>query len=173
MGEAPGLHELSDTLGDMLARGNDMLPAYREISPLLVSEVQQNFREGGRPRWQVSRRAQKEHGQTLLRSGRLMKSVTDPNVSAAGIVFGSALPYAGIHQEGGEIHFAARSELFIRNRRVKDNKAKGQFRKGTKKGQGFTRKAYTVRMPARPYISFGDQTVSDARQVAVNYLLGR
>jgi phage gpG-like protein len=172
MGEATGFLELNITLGDMIARGNDMLPAYREISPMLVSDVQQNFSEGGRPRWQVSRRALKEHGQTLLRSGRLMKSVTDPIVSAAGIVFGSSLPYAGIHQEGGEIHFAARSELFIRNRRVRGEK-KGQFLKGSKKGQGFTRKAYTVRMPARPYISFSDQTVSDARQVAVNHLLGR
>jgi phage gpG-like protein len=173
MEAANGLKDLSVTLGEMVARGNDMLPAYREISPMLVSDVQENFREGGRPRWIVSRRATKEHGQTLLRTGRLMKSVTDPNVSSAGIVFGSSLPYARIHQEGGEIKFAARSEIFIRNRHVKDETKKGQFRRGSKRGQGFTRKAYTLRMPARPYIAFSEQTVADARQVAVNFLLGR
>lgn len=172
MGAAPGLQELSVTLGDMLARGADMLPAYREIAPMLVSEVQENFRQGGRPRWQVSRRAQKTGGMTLLKTGRLMKSLTDPGVSSAGIVFGSNLPYARIHQEGGEIHFAARSEAFTRNRKTKGEN-KGQFKKGTKAGQGFTRKAYTVRMPGRPFIAFREQTVSDARQIAVNHLLGR
>lgn len=140
---------------------------------MLVSSIQENFRVGGRPeRWLISHRARKEAGQTLLKTGRLMRSLTNPAVTAEGITLGSNLPYARIHQEGGDIHFAARSETFKRRRFVRGAK-KGQFQRGTQAGRGFTRGAYTVRIPARPYIVFQEADVENAGKIMLQHLLGR
>lgn len=166
-----GLDELNVTLGRVIDRSRDLLPAYREIGALLGSSIQENFRSGGRPnRWKQSGRARKQHGQTLLDTGRLMREESSPRVTPEGITFGSILPYARIHQEGGEIHFAARSENFRRRRFVRGEK-KGQFKRGTEAGRGFTRRAYTVRMPARPSIVFQPEDVEASAQILTRHLL--
>lgn len=173
MAPTNGIDDLNLSLREMVQRSQSMLPAYREMRPLLVSSIIQNFNEGGRPaRWLVSQRARKESGQTLLRKGRLMRSVTTPNVTTEGIEFGSNLPYARIHQEGRDIQFAARSENFRRRRFVRGAK-KGKFKKGTDEGRGFTKKAYTVRMPARPYIVFHPEDVAAATRIALDHVLGK
>jgi len=172
MPTANGLDELNITLGAMIDRSRNMLPAYQEIGLRLASSIQENFRTGGRPdRWKESGRARKQHGQTLLDTGRLMREASLPKVTPEGITFGSTLPYARIHQEGGEIQFAARSETF-RRRRITRGEKKGQFKKGTEAGRGFTRKAYTVRMPARAYIVFQPEDVEASGQILTRHLLG-
>lgn len=176
MGDVQGLDDLKRTLSDFLSKAENRLPAMREIAVRLVSSIQQNFREGGRPdRWLISRRAKKEHGQTLLKSGRLMKSVTIPEITPEGITFGSNLPYAAIHQFGGEIHRKAQTLLFRRtktgesrflSRRAAERRRKGAIR--------FARTGeYVIRMPARPYIMFQSADVVDAGQILLRHLLKR
>ncbi len=168
------MNELAGELRSLILRTSDPTPAYREIGLFLSSRVQENFRIGGNPPWPPSRRAMKQHGQTLLDTGRLMRDESMPEISRDGIRFGSNLPYAAIHHYGGEINMPARSELFIRNRYTTSGSAhrRGQFKSGTKEGRGFTRRAYTIRMPARPAIVFGQPDLETAAGIARSYFLG-
>ncbi len=167
-----GINDLNRTLSDFMNRAVNRLPAMKEIGIMLAGRIQGNFRTGGRPPWAPSRRAIKESGQTLLKTGRLMKSVSTPEITAEAITFGSNLPYAAIHQFGGTIEIPARSSLYRQNR-VTRGPNKGRFRRGTTQGRGFTTKAYTIHMPARPYVVFGDQEFQDAGAIALSHLLGR
>lgn len=171
--EPQGFDELNMTLGELIQRAQNPLPAYQEIGALLAGEIQKNFFAGGRPdRWSISRRAKKEAGQTLLKTGRLMKSVTVPNVSNDGIEFGSNLPYAAIHQFGGDIQMRARSELFVRNRFTRGPK-KGKFKLGTKAGRGNTLGAYVVTIDARPYIVFLPDAITKSTEIFGRHVFGQ
>lgn len=57
------------------------------------------------------------------------------------------VPYAQVHNEGGQINRAARSELFTRNRTDK-----GRYAPGTQAGRGQTYRASTSRMPKRQFM---------------------
>lgn len=171
MSGASGIDDVNRSFGELLARASNRLLLFKEVAFRLASSIQTNFREGGRPdRWKSSRRAAKESGQTLLRTGRLMRSASLPKINADGIEFGSNLPYAAIHQFGGEIQMPARSELF-RRLRISRGKRQGKFKKGTEFGRGFTRSAHTIHMPARPYIVFQDDDVADAGKIILGHLL--
>lgn len=170
--EIQGLEILNVTLGRMLGRVGNMRPILTEIAQKQVSSFQENFIQGGRPRWEPSIRVKKHGGKTLLLTGHLMKSITVPQVTNTTIAYGSNLPYAAIHQFGGEIRIPARTEMFQRNRYVKGPK-KGMFKRGTREGRGFTIGAYTVDMPARPYITFGPKDISDTGSIILGHLLGQ
>jgi len=167
-----GIDDLNRTLGQMLEKASNMKPALQVIAVKQTSSFQQNFIEGGRPEsWKVSKRVAKHGGQTLLISGRLMRSLLTPQVTNEGITFGSNLPYAAIHQYGGEINMPARSGLFLRDRITRGTR-KGKFRKGTEAGRGSTRKGYTITMPARPSIVFQPQDIEDAGKILLGHLIG-
>ncbi|MBZ0197257.1 MAG: phage virion morphogenesis protein [Ignavibacteriales bacterium] len=95
--------------------------------------------------------------------GLLGSIITTYNKDYAEI--GTNLQYAAIHQFGGVINKAAKSETFIRKRWKKDkfNKKgdlihkKGQFRRGTSGGKGFTFRAHSIIIPARPYIALTEK----------------
>jgi phage gpG-like protein len=60
------------TLGNMLAGLADRRPALRIVAEIVRTSVTKNFEAGGRPaKWKPSRRAEREGGQTLVKSGRL------------------------------------------------------------------------------------------------------
>lgn len=171
MSGVQGMDQLNVTFGTMLAKASNRLLLFKEVAFRLAHSVQKNFEKGGRPeRWKISKRARRESGQTLLRTGRLMRSVSMPTINAQGIEFGSNLPYAAIHQFGGEIQMPARSELF-RHLRISRGRRKGKFKKGTEPGRGFTRSGYTIRMPARPYIVFQSEDVEDTGRIILSHLL--
>jgi|SRR5690606_22293235 len=82
---------------------------------------------------------------TLHRSPRIIRS--QPGL----VVVGSDVPYAAIHNNGGNINRAARSETFVRNR-YRTGKRKGMFKRGTTKGQGLTFRNYSINMPVRKFL---------------------
>lgn len=182
MGSIRGMDELCNTLGGFLSNAENRLPIMKEVSQVLVSSVQENFRTGGRPtQWVKSKRAIRQGGQTLLGSGRLMKSLLTPEVTGDDINFGSNLPYAAIHQFGFDgpetVKAHSRSmrsgNLFGRGERV--NKKTGEITQGrikTASGVGFV-KSFTrhMRMPARPYIVFQDQDLADVARITMRGLL--
>lgn len=107
-----------------------------------------------------ARKSKKDTGRAILigpGSGRLRRSiqvVTIGNLYAIGVL---GVPYARIHNEGGEITQAARSELFVRNRYKKGAKGKmfggmGAYKKGTTKGKGLSFKQRTITIPKRQFI---------------------
>lgn len=82
----------------------------------------------------------------LMDRGKLRNSIRG-EVRGTDIVFGSDVPYAKIHNEGGTIGKHARSETFVRNRTKK-----GKFKRGTTAGRGFSFKASSHTMPQRQFM---------------------
>jgi len=177
-----GIERLNMRLSDLLRQAQLPSGVWKEIGVRLSSAIVENFRQGGRPvKWLMSKRAQRESGQTLLRTGRLMKSTLTPELRENTLAFGSNLPYAAIHQYGfdGQQNVRAhtrRVESRSRFARVeKVNKKTGEIYEGRGKvaqGVAFV-KAFKrhMRMPARPYIVFGEQDFSDVGRIAMRGLL--
>lgn len=86
----------------------------------------------------------------LVQTGRLRNSIRGV-VSGSDITFGTDVPYAAVHNNGGVINRHARSETFVR-KRITRGKRKGQFKKGKTEGRGLTYSAATVTMPQRQFI---------------------
>jgi phage gpG-like protein len=113
--------------------------------------VDDNFRLGG---WQgVTFQPWKKNQkgtQILVRNGDLRRGFNYLNRGNGEFLFFNNIAYAGIHNQGGVISRAARSETFVRNRYEK-GKRKGLFKKGTTPGQGFTFGNYVIDMPQRQF----------------------
>ena len=129
--------------------------APRIIARTATEYYKQRFREkswDGKPWPALSKNYKPKRGSMMVRTSKLMNSIQESTVTPGKVVISagnSKVPYARIHNEGGVIKRAARSEVFNRNR----NK-KGRFRKGTKAGKGFTFRAGTINMPKRQYMGF-------------------
>ena len=69
--------ELDATTKRILEGVQDMSAVTPAIAMILTNSVRRNFIEGGRPeKWPVSQRAEREDGQTLIDTARLMNSIT-------------------------------------------------------------------------------------------------
>jgi phage virion morphogenesis protein len=142
---------------------NNPTQLMKEIAGDMMNAVNQNFEQDGRPKWQElakstikdRERKGKWPGGLLQRSRGLFNSITKSSDSTTAIV-GTNKEYAAIHQLGGTIYQAPRSETFQRNRYKKGSK-KGSFKKGTQEGkQGFTFKEHWIKIPARPFLQLTD-----------------
>lgn len=164
------------------ARLQDARPVLRAVGMQLMRSVDLQFRaEGARfgAKWKPSRRALKQRGQTLHDTGRLSESIVSGGVGAGSIYrlsessleIGSNLAYAAIHQFGGTIRQAARSDRLPRTfarlgHRLVFQGRDGKVTVGHKlDGTPIKRKLPTVastrltfnkertiQMPARPYL---------------------
>jgi len=104
-----------------------------------------------------ARKDKKNRRKLLVKTGALQRSVRIVSSSLTRITVGSDLPYAEIHNNGGIINRAARTEMFIRNRHQRGRLGKlfggkGAFRRDTKPGKGTTYKSYTINMPQRRFL---------------------
>src|SRR6185437_5917160 len=76
------------------------------------------------------RESKKDSGRAILvKSTRLKRSIRIISSSPNSVIVGSDVPYAAIHNNGGEITRVPHSELFTRNR-FKRGPKKGAFRNG-------------------------------------------
>jgi len=133
-------------LKDLQERLLNLRPALEEIKVYMLSSIEQNFAEGGRPRrWPplsektiVQRRKKgKWPGQILVQSGHLLGSI-EGTVRDDSVIIGTNKPYAAIHQFGG------------------------------KAGRG-----HKVSIPARPYLVFQDEDIEEIKQILLDYLSQR
>jgi len=94
----------------------------------------------------------------LIQSGALERSIQVKQVSPQRVVVGtsSTIPYARIHNEGGTIIQAPRSETFVRPRYQRGRK-KGKFQPGKLPGRGFTYGQRVIHIPKRQFM--GDSPV--------------
>lgn len=133
------------------------------IAKTAVEYYKESFRTkgfDGKPWPALSKRYKPKRGSMMVRSSKLMNSIRDTQTTPERVVISagnSQIPYARIHNEGGQIQRAARSEIFVRNRHTRGKKAKafggmGLYKKGTTAGKGLTFKAYTVRIPQRQFM---------------------
>ncbi len=168
---------------------SDLTPLKHDIGQGLVVSTQQRF-ETGRGRGGISwvplapatRRRKAAAGRTkvLVWSARLRNSITY-QVSPTDIQVGTNVHYAAIHQFGGDIQIAARGQMARRRTRTwtRTNKdgTETVFRKGrfaklqrTKAGgfkpvrdtevEGIEIGAYTIHIPARPYLVVDDGDIA-------------
>lgn len=75
----------------------------RECGLVLLRSIAQTFKAGGRPaKWKPSIRAKTTGGRTLIKTARLMRSIT-MEVSGKILTIGTNVKYARIQQLGGAI----------------------------------------------------------------------
>jgi phage gpG-like protein len=172
--------ELADRLGRLAA---DLAsPRWdRSLEACLIAakaDVKENFARGTAPdgtTWAPLERPRqgKRHRNSsplpLRDTGLLMASVTAvgpghiEDVQQDGVTLGTSLDYAGIHQDGGTVHIPAR-------RRTKGQKPYAWTTAGG--GTAFARaiRAYTVTIPARPFLGWSDRLLGTLGEVLGGHL---
>lgn len=85
--------------------------ALRECGLVLIRSISKTFKAGGRPvRWQPSVRAKMTGGKTMIKTARLLRSIT-MDVAGKTLTVGTNVKYARILHEGGEIRPKTASAL--------------------------------------------------------------
>ena len=154
------------TIDDAIARITETV---RTLSPKIGNEAvnffKDNFRKQG---WQGAtfqpwpkrkHETKKSKGRPILiQSGAMERGIQVKEATEESTTVGTDgnIPYSRIHNEGGQIVQAARSETFVRNR-LKKGARKGRFASGVTTGQGFTFKERIINIPQRQYM--GDSPV--------------
>ncbi|MFD2961352.1 MULTISPECIES: phage virion morphogenesis protein [Olivibacter] len=128
-------------------------------------------------KWKPRKKKQKGKSQQKILVGRTRRLIRGNRFTtiANGVRYINDTPYASIHNFGGVISRAARSETFIRNRHQKGRLGKmfggkGAFAKGTTKGQGFTFKSYKIHIPQRQFIGRSPVLLTRLKTTAINHL---
>lgn len=157
-------------------RIKNLRPVLVAISETMLSKIEDNFQtEGARlgKKWQelapATIKARKSAHPILQARGRLIKSISR-SVDDNSAQVGTNLIYASIHQYGGIINLAGRSETF-QKLRISKGKKKGQFRKGTTEGRGFTFKGSVIKIPARPFMELAGSDIEEIKKIAEAFIL--
>lgn len=157
---------------DLLNKQQQVQKALRESVTLMANNAvnffkdsfkKQGWMDGTLKLWLKRKRNEKRNSNRaiLVKTGRLRRSIRIAKQTALTATIGTDVPYARIHNEGGEITRHARSELFVRNR----NKTTKKFRKGVKAGQGFTFKEGKIKMPQRQYMGSSRTLTAQSQKI--------
>ncbi len=133
---------------------SDLTDLHHEIGMYAVQSTQQRFEDGQAPNgayWLPSERSAEDGGQPLNDQGHLRDSITY-DADSAGLEWGSAMPYAAVHQEGVLIM-------------PKDPGGYLVFRAG----DGFVR-VKSVVIPARPYLGLNNEDERAIQEIAKEYM---
>lgn len=155
-------------LGDFDARVSNLKPLHERIAMLMAASIRENFDAGGRPtRWQQSRRAKRQRGQTLRDTNRLMNSITgkgDASRAVAGTndVRAAVLNFGAKKGSFGTVQAAVRAH--IRKIRGKEQKVRGHSRK---------QQMPWGDIPARPFMLLQTEDIGEIKDMVGAYLTGR
>lgn len=135
----------------------DLTELFRLSSMYMLASVQENIIEGGRPPWQHTKRGAipNFYGGKLYNAIKPSYGANFAEVS----ISTSEVPYAAIHQFGGEIF------------QVVTNKQRGFFwfmysETGDEMWKGMAlSKSLLIEMPARPYMMFQEEDVEVLAQM--------
>jgi phage gpG-like protein len=142
--------KLDDTgIRAALRRMADIKPALEVVGSTVVSSVQRNFEEGGRPvKWKPSKAAQRAGRPTLVDQGYRGGLVGSINYQVEGhrVLVGTNKIYAAIHQLGGRI--GARVILPVKGKALSWPGARHPVKKVNWPG---------ATIPARPFLVVQDE----------------
>jgi phage virion morphogenesis protein len=101
--------QVQSMLKKLAAKASDLKPAMRAISQIMLDAVEENFEQGGRPKWTplapgtIAERLRKGTwpGQILVRSAGGLAASISASYDATSATVGTNKPYAAIHQFGG------------------------------------------------------------------------
>jgi len=145
-------------LNQITARLDSVLEKVRQTALKTIEiegkkSIQLNFIEQGRPKWLQKK---KKDGRAILtgKTGRLQSQINVVRNDATNTIsIGSNLPYSKIQQEGGTISMPART---MARRKLKNGRSVFASKKrntGKSKSVDVSfSKAYTITIPARPYL---------------------
>lgn len=159
-------------------RLKSLVPALKQVGEHVLRATEERFSREKAPdgsKWaplSPSTLKRKKGPKILTESGMLRGTIRWQLVGTTAVAIGTNKPYGRIHQLGGTITQGARSELFTRNRYTRGAK-KGQFRKGTKEGRGFTFKDRRIRIPARPYLGISGADRDEIVAIVMDNILAR
>ncbi|EKN3971082.1 phage virion morphogenesis protein [Yersinia enterocolitica] len=160
------------SLGELISKLEHRGPLMRELAAAMGDAVEENFKNQGRPAWMGWSPAyakKRAGGQILQLSGRLAASTVQESDNDSASV-GTNSVYGPIHQFGGEIkrkarkqdmHFRQKKNGEVGNRFVK--KSKSNFVQTAAVG------AYTIKMPARPFLHLTEQGVEAMENTGLDY----
>lgn len=169
---------MADTFGSKLARVyatfEDLRPIMPEIAEIIDSSVQENFMVGGRfgnanemgggtNRWNVSQRARRQHGQTLVDTGR-MRASFQVTITDDGIAIGSNVRYAAAQHYGVDIDHPGGTPFAMIGGIPTFLKKDGNYPPGTR----FT-KAHKIPLEARPWAVVQNEDLEDINEVVVDH----
>lgn len=174
-------------LGQLAALMDDMTPVMADIGAGMQQRIQNDrFEQGRGPGgvpWKPSRRALREGGPTLIDSQALLRSIVYQAGPRSVEVGSNGIPYAAIHQFGGQIEQKA-SRREVAFRKVAGKNAAGEaitrslfaIMNGRKAHKRVTLKAVeyparTITMPARPYLGFDDDDRRDVEAIITQAIL--
>jgi phage virion morphogenesis protein len=158
--------DLQVLLKGIIRRCGRLQPALAEMGEIVKSSVQKNFQDGGRPdKWKPSHRVQRDGGQTLRDTGRLMNSISS-QASEMSVLIGTNTKYAGLMQFG-----AAKGEFGTHQVVVHGHK------RMIKKGKTVNVRQHTRKqrmpwgtIPARPFLMIQDQDWTEINIALSEYL---
>lgn len=132
----------------------------RQLGGIMLDAVEENFAKEGRPKWQKSKRADREHGQTLQDSGRLAKSITI-KVDDKKVIVGTNIDYGEYNQFGAKI-----PSVVIKPRNAK------ALAIPLGKGVIFRKKAVIPErtLPARPFLSVTEEDIDKLKDKCREFL---
>ncbi|MGG7468693.1 phage virion morphogenesis protein [Chryseobacterium arthrosphaerae] len=116
--------------------------------------VQKNWINRTREPWQPRKR--QARGSILVRSARLKRSIRKISQGNYYVYIGTDVPYAQIHNEGGQINKTVNVKAFTRQ--TSGNRTRN--RRGTQNVRAHTRRM-NIRMPKRQFL--GDSAVLNRR----------
>ncbi|MBU2526253.1 MAG: phage virion morphogenesis protein [Bacteroidetes bacterium] len=94
---------------------------------------QKNWLDRTREKWKPRKRTgstkKKAKGSTLVKSGRLKRSIRKIRQTRNSVTIGTDVPYARIHNEGGEINKSVSVRSHTRKRKGRSAKVKSHTRK--------------------------------------------
>ncbi|QLP58641.1 phage virion morphogenesis protein [Klebsiella quasipneumoniae] len=170
------LSKLWDARADMMRPE----PLLRSMGERLLEFHQQRFKEQKSPagvpwkelssRYRIRKR--KNQDKVLTRDGYLRNTLRW-QVNADELLFGTDRVYGAIHQFGGTIEIAARSQQAY-YRQKKDGEIDNQFVRKNKSNfaQWHTIPAYKIKIEARPWLGVSKSEGDTLIDMAKNYLQG-
>ncbi|MFL1552496.1 phage virion morphogenesis protein [Pseudomonas sp. D47] len=158
----PSLQPLFAKLREL---GEHPQPLLKSIAFLGESSSRQRFSDQVGPdgqSWKPSQRVARDGGKTLTKDGHLGNSLT-ASADNSQAQWGSNRIYAAIHQFGGTIEIAARSQSIYFKQNASTGVVGNQFVKKGKSNfaQRVTMGAYQIDMPARPYLGLSTDDEAD------------
>jgi phage virion morphogenesis protein len=163
----------NSTLEALIKSVTDRQDLMTALGGTMLDAVEQNFLQQGRPAWMGWSPAYAKRrgpGQILQKTGRLAASIRAA-INNDEATVGTNVRYARIHNEGGEIKHAARTQDLYFKQYKRTGEVGNRFVKKSRSNfvQSASIGAYTVQMPARPFLQLIEEDIRELEATAVRY----
>ncbi|AJO77492.1 phage virion morphogenesis protein [Pseudomonas sp. MRSN 12121] len=169
--------QIGKVLDELVERLGDLTTPFNDIAEYLHQSTDDRFAKqvapDGSP-WAplaASTLARKKGGRILRDKGTLQDTMRH-SVSSTEMSFGTDRPYGAIHQEGGKIEHAARSQQ-VYFRQGKDGSVGNRFvsKRKSNFAQWVSRGSHVTEIEARPYLGMSSEDENEIILIIQNYLL--